>query len=275
MKEVKIICFRLLCLSGVLAGGFLLLCTWGILDPADWQPEGEAVMTAVPALGVADQSLYTGPFLYWADPAQPIPAGTRGVVLPMKTADGQLGYVSRLPRAMDVGASSGDPARNETIRAITAREGLHTVALISCLADDRAGQDRDLALLRASGSAWVDKSGQTWLDPAKEDTLSYLTDICREVAALGFDELLLMGCRYPDDACPEGGEGALETFCRALQETALDWPCLLSVVGEPSGENGQTDALLATFPGRVWAEEADLLRLSAFDPMVLPGLSSD
>lgn len=275
MKNIKNIGFRLLCLSGALAGGFLLLCAWGILDPADWQPEEERVMTAVPALGVADQGLYGGPFLYWSDPAQPIPAGTKGVVLPMKAADGTLGYVSRIPQAIDWGASSGDPTRNQAIRGLTSREDLHTVALISCLADDRAGQDRDLALLRASGSAWVDGAGQTWLDPTKEDTLSYLAQVCREVSALGFDELLLMGCRYPDGACPEGGEAALETFCRTLQETALDWPCLLSVVGEPWGENGQTDALLATFPGRVWAGKADLPRLSAFDPVILPAPSAN
>ena len=266
MKEVKKIGFRILCLSGLLAGGFLLLCAWGILDPAQWGEEGESVvLPAVPALGVADQSLFHGPFLYLEDPAQPVPAGTRGVVLSMKSPDGKLGYVSRLPRAMDWGASSGDPARNQAIRAITAREDLHTVALISCLADDRAGQDRDLALLRESGSPWTDPSGQVWLDPAREDTLSYLTEICREVAALGFDELVLT-----DLSCPREGAD-LEAFCRALQEAALDWPCLLSVEGSPD----LSDALLATFPGRVWAGEEDLPRLSAFDPVVLPVVSSN
>jgi hypothetical protein len=260
---MKRFCFRLLCLSGLLAGAFLLLCSWGILDPAQWGQEEEVVMTAVPALGVADQRLCEGPFLVLTDPAQSIPVGTKGVVLPMKTPDGKLGYVSRLPQAMDWGASSGDPTRNDAIREVTGQDDLHTVALISCLADNRAG--RDLALLRESGSPWVDQSGQTWLDPDKEDTLSYLTEICREVAALGFDEILLV-----DLFCPREGTD-LEPLCRALQKAALDWPCLLSV----AGGQGLPDALLATFPGRVWAREEDLLRLSAFDPVVLPATSSN
>ena len=263
MKEVKTILFRLLCFSGLLAGAFLLLCSWGILDPAQWGQEEEVVMTAVPALGVADQRLCEGPFLVLTDPAQSIPVGTKGVVLPMKTPDGKLGYVSRLPQAMDWDASSGDPTRNQAIREVTGQDDLHTVALISCLADNRAG--RDLALLRESGSPWVDKSGQSWLDPDKEATLVYLSEICREVAALGFDELVLT-----DLTCPREGTD-LEPLCRAIQETALDWPCLLSVAAEAE----QSDALLATFPGRVWAREEDRSRLSAFDPVVLPVVSSD
>ena len=263
---MKTILFRFLCLSGILAGAFLLLCSWGVLDPAQWQEEeASEVLPAVPALGAADRNLYPGPYLHLTDPTQAIPGGTRGVVLPMKTAAGGLGYVSRLPQAMEWGASSGDPTRNRAIRAVTGREDLHTVALVSCLADDRAGKDLDLALLRESGSPWVDQSGQTWLDPDKEDTLSYLTEICREVAALGFDEILLV-----DLFCPREGTD-LEPLCRALQKAALDWPCLLSV----AGGQGLPDALLATFPGRVWAREEDLLRLSAFDPVVLPVTSSN
>ena len=263
---MKRFCFRILILSGLLAGAFLLLCSWGILDPSQRQEESQPViLPAVPALGVADQRLYDGPFLVLTDPTQSIPVGTQGVILPVKTADGKLGYVSRLPQAMDWGASSGDPARNEAIRAVTSQGDLHTVALISCLADDLAGQDRDLALLRESGSAWVDQAGQAWLDPTKEGTADYLMEICRETAALGFDEILLT-----DLACPREGTD-LEPLCRTLQEAALDWPCLLSVVG------GQDlpDTLLATFPGRVWARAEDLPRLSALDPVVLPALSAD
>ena len=85
------------------------------------------------------------------------------------------------------------------------------------------------------------------------------------MAALGVDELVLT-----DLSCPRE-RADLEAFCRALQEAALDWPCLLSVEGSPD----LSDALLATFPGRVWAGEEDLPRLSAFDPVVLPVVSSN
>ena len=63
--------------------------------------------------------------------AQTLADGYDGVILPMKTADGALGYVSALPLAADAGASSGDPARNEALRALNDTPGLYTVAQVS------------------------------------------------------------------------------------------------------------------------------------------------
>lgn len=43
------------------------------------------------------------------------------VVLPMQNEDGSLNYVSRLPLAVESGASWGDPARNQRLRALNER----------------------------------------------------------------------------------------------------------------------------------------------------------
>ena len=44
--------------------------------------------------------------------------GSDGVVLSMKDPDGTLGYVSALALAADIHASSGDPDRNQALRAL-------------------------------------------------------------------------------------------------------------------------------------------------------------
>lgn len=216
--------------------------------------------------------------------AQTLADGYDGVILPMKTADGALGYVSALPLAADAGASSGDPDRNEVLRALNDTPGLYTVAQVSCLRDSAlVREEPGLSLHRVSGSPWLDESRQGWLDPAQPQVQSYLIGLCRELAQLGFDEILLTDCGFPTQGdldslrAVEEKEETLETFCRQLQGALADTPVTLSVMGQRDSVtadpvSGQTTALLATF-GRVWTQAEDQEALAAFDPVVLPAVS--
>ena len=202
----------------------------------------------------------------------------------MKTADGALGYVSALPLAADAGASSGDPDRNEALRALNDTPGLYTVAQVSCLRDSAlVREEPGLSLHRVSGSPWLDESRRGWLDPAQPQVQSYLIGLCRELAQLGFDEILLTDCGFPTQGdldslrAVEEKEETLETFCRQLQGALADTPVTLSVMGQRDSVtadpvSGQTTALLATF-GRVWTQAEDQETLAAFDPVVLPAVS--
>lgn len=208
-------------------------------------------------------------------------AGYDGVVLSMKEPDGTLGYVSALALAADIHASSGDPDRNGALRALNDTPGLYTVAQVSCLRDGALGTaEPDLGLRRVSGSPWRDEAGQTWLDPTQETVQTYLIGLCRELADLGFDEILLTHCAYPTQGETDTlrdtaeREAALATFCRRLQGALADEDVTLSIQGQadsgsPDAPSGQTTGLLATF-GRVWAAEADQAALAAFDPVLLP-----
>lgn len=188
----------LLCSAGVLSGGFLLLCGLGSL-PRRHLSAGVRLAASAgglhPRLGPAeDLSLpeendpFQGVFLsldQLAD-AQTLADGYDGVILPMKTADGALGYVSALPLAADAGASSGDPDRNEVLRALNDTPGLYTVAQVSCLRDSAlVREEPGLSLHRVSGSPWLDESRQGWLDPAQPQVQSYLIGLCRELAPAG------------------------------------------------------------------------------------------
>ena len=287
----------LLCSAGVLSGGFLLLCGLGVLSPAAisqqvsaWlHPPAASTPASAPAEDLSlpeENDPFQGVFLsldQLAD-AQTLADGYDGVILPMKTADGALGYVSALPLAADAGASSGDPDRNEVLRALNDTPGLYTVAQVSCLRDSAlVREEPGLSLHRVSGSPWLDKSRQGWLDPAQPQVQSYLIGLCRELAQLGFDEILLTDCGFPTQGdldslrAVEEKEETLETFCRQLQGALADTPVTLSVMGQRDSVtadpvSGQTTALLATF-GRVWTQAEDQEALAAFDPVVLPAVS--
>ena len=287
----------LLCSAGVLSGGFLLLCGLGVLSPAAISQQVSAWLhppaaSPPPSAPAEDLSLpeendpFQGVFLsldQLAD-AQTLADGYDGVILPMKTADGALGYVSALPLAADAGASSGDPDRNEALRALNDTPGLYTVAQVSCLRDSAlVREEPGLSLHRVSGSPWLDESRQGWLDPAQPQVQSYLIGLCRELAQLGFDEILLTDCGFPTQGdldslrAVEEKEETLETFCRQLQGALADTPVTLSVMGQRDSVtadpvSGQTTALLATF-GRVWTQAEDQETLAAFDPVVLPAVS--
>ena len=284
----------LLCSAGVLSGGFLLLCGLGVLSPAAisqqvsaWlHPPAASTPASAPAEDLSlpeENDPFQGVFLsldQLAD-AQTLADGYDGVILPMKTADGALGYVSALPLAADAGASSGDPDRNEVLRALNDTPGLYTVAQVSCLRDSAlVREEPGLSLHRVSGSPWLDESRQGWLDPAQPQVQSYLIGLCRELAQLGFDEILLTDCGFPTQGdldslrAVEEKEETLETFCRQLQGARADTPVTLSVMGQRDSVtadpvSGQTTALLATF-GRVWTQAEDQEALAAFDPVVLP-----
>lgn len=287
----------LLCSAGVLSGGFLLLCGLGVLSPAAisqqvsaWlHPPAASTPASAPAEDLSlpeENDPFQGVFLsldQLAD-AQTLADGYDGVILPMKTADGALGYVSALPLAADAGASSGDPDRNEVLSALNDTPGLYTVAQVSCLRDSAlVREEPGLSLHRVSGSPWLDESRQGWLDPAQPQVQSYLIGLCRELAQLGFDEILLTDCGFPTQGdldslrAVEEKEETLETFCRQLQGALADTPVTLSVMGQRDSVtadpvSGQTTALLATF-GRVWTQAEDQEALAAFDPVVLPAVS--
>ena len=287
----------LLCSAGVLSGGFLLLCGLGVLSPAAisqqvsaWlHPPAASTPASAPAEDLSlpeENDPFQGVFLsldQLAD-AQTLADGYDGVILPMKPADGALGYVSALPLAADAGASSGDPDRNEALRALNDTPGLYTVAQVSCLRDSAlVREEPGLSLHRVSGSPWLDESRQGWLDPAQPQVQSYLIGLCRELAQLGFDEILLTDCGFPTQGdldslrAVEEKEETLETFCRQLQGALADTPVTLSVMGQRDSVtadpvSGQTTALLATF-GRVWTQAEDQETLAAFDPVVLPAVS--
>ena len=86
-----------------------------------------------------------------------------------------------------------------TLSALTSREGLHTIASVACLQDFKAANAdvEGRGLKNTGGYIFYDGNNNLWLDPAKPSTREYVCDLAKEIAELGFDELLLTDFSYP------------------------------------------------------------------------------
>ena len=189
----------------------------------------------------------------------------------MKSDDGSLGYVSAIPQAIAMGTSAADPGLNDAIRSLNDSE-LYTIARISCFKDNKAPRmDNALAIKSNSGYNWTDAEGTRWTNVAVEEARSYLVEICKELADLGFDEILLENACYPTEGTlsyiktgegydPEDLTRPVEQFYREVAEALEDTGVRLSImtagaVLDGSGdESGQTPALLGEYAQRVYVE---------------------
>ena len=277
-------CLNVLWGLGGGAGLFLLLCAAGVVEPAVLSSaEPEPALTAA-AWTAPEPKRFRAALLDPEDLDRAVRAaeGRDGVVIPMKGPDGKLAWVSALPQAADSGGSWALPARNEAIRAMNETKGLYTVAKISCFRDDTLAKAcPSLALKRDSGSPWRDREGHCWLDPSEPGVLSWCAGLCRELAELGFDEILLTDCAFPtgegteDLILPAEPAAVLERFSRQLQKALKEYPVVLSIEAVaaedgPDPDSGQTPALLASFSGGVWTADGSSDALAAFSPSVIP-----
>lgn len=121
--------------------------------------------------------------------------GANTVVLNMKRDDGYLGYVSQLPMAQSLSAGSD---RVTPLLEQLHQAGLRAVARVSCFRDNALGLKGDYAILTNSGYLWCyDSLRLYWTSPANVQIQDYLAGVAGELAALGFDEILLDNCGYP------------------------------------------------------------------------------
>lgn len=100
------------------------------------------------------------------------------------------------------GVSGGVRTQADTaaaLAALTGREDVVSVARFSCLHDPRTANSnvRNLALRNTGGYIFYDGNNSLWLDPAKPGTREYVCALAKEIAELGFDELLLTDFSYP------------------------------------------------------------------------------
>ena len=197
-------------------------------------------------------------------------AGGNAALFDMKGDDGFLAYVSALPEAVNLGTSAADSRINDGVRILNDTD-LYTVARISCFRDNRVPRmDNSLAIRTTGGYNWFDPQDLRWVDPGNPYIQNYLAGVCRELAQLGFDEILLDWAAYPAEGelniirRPEGQTqadrtAALESFYTAVETALADFPEVkLSITARPAAlagevdESGQNSGLLAQFAQRIY-----------------------
>ena len=181
--------------------------------------------------------------------------GGTAALFDMKGDSGELLWVSDEPLAIAARSSAGDPALNVAVRAAAGEDGVYRIARVSCFKDDRLSDaDTSLAILTNSGYRWTDSEKVHWVSPTNPTVRAYLVNLCRELAGLGFDEILLDNAGYPTrgklgyikkgeayDA--EAFESVISGFYREVADTLEGTGVVLSVVydGETAASSGQSE----------------------------------
>lgn len=209
-------------------------------------------------------------------------ADCNAVLLDMRKDDGSLCYVSKLSIAIDSGASAATPGLNEAILEMNRNPDVYSIARVSCFSDDYLSKSKpDLALQRVSGVPWRDQDQRAWLFPDRDEVQSYLSDICRELSALGFDEILLTHCYYPTQGARaqqfEGSESvealalSMEGFYQELRRVLAAEQVTLSIQYEESPKsetgaplNGQRLDALLPLADRVWLDQGNKAATEVF-----------
>ena len=239
-------------------------------DPEPLESEDTAVIvvtptpapTPTPEPALKAVWLLRGALTDGSAPRQVEAAAGNAAVFNMKADDGTLGYVSSLPAAIAMGttATPGETATggtmtptdlNDSIRSLTASE-LYTIARVSCFKDNKAPRQNNTLSVRTN-------SGYNWQDPA---------GIRKELAELGFDEILLEHSGYPAEGNlhyikvgeaydPDHLAQPVEAFYSQLAEALKDTGVKLSVavpastLTEEGDASGLTPALLKQYAQRL------------------------
>jgi hypothetical protein len=201
--------------------------------------------------------------------------GGNALVVTVKDLEGHLAWQSQNELAIAARDKSGTSlngteAFSQAVQALAQQDDLYLVARVNCFEDLwMCVYSRSMALTTQGGKLWYDSDGMPWLSPANADARAYLTDLCRELADLGFDEILLdcagfpgtgrrtsiaVGTNYPTDL-----SGVVSSWLAELDAALADSGVWLSVqttadvltVGDATGLTAQG---LASAADRVWLD---------------------
>ncbi|MCD7928596.1 MAG: putative glycoside hydrolase [Clostridiales bacterium] len=196
-----------------------------------------------------------------------------GIMLYLKESSGALNYASSLDLSAVFNVSCSE-SKSATI-ADTVSElnesDYYTLAYVDCFQDGSAGDSADYRLYDTSGDAWYDEEDCSWADPANEDFQDYIVGMVQELAAMGYDEVVLNNAAYPttgdtdsisaDCYDPDTFEATVSAFYAKLAEAVEGTDTIVSVItttdaitGGADAVTGQTLENMLQLGGRLWVE---------------------
>ncbi|MCP4116253.1 MAG: hypothetical protein GY737_12775 [Desulfobacteraceae bacterium] len=127
-------------------------------------------------------------------------ANLNAAVVHVKDPLGRLVWHSRNPIALSVGAVAGNGSVERAL-ALFKENRIWTIAKIDVFSDDLLARNYPGVGLEDNthGGVWQDRNGLGWTNPFDKRVWAYILDLCRELAAMGFDELQFDYVRFPSD----------------------------------------------------------------------------
>lgn len=114
------------------------------------------------------------------------------------------------------------------------------------------------ALMSDTGFAYKDGNGVTWLDPAKEYAVAWVTDLVRELIALGFDEIVLTDFHYPQSGDLESIRYSEENSVQALEDLLSTIATITKEAGVTLGMEMSSGSLVSgSVPYEDWTDYVD------------------
>lgn len=240
-----------------------------VIDPDGSRPEPETPREAGYTLELPVSDVIGG-----TAAARLEEAGAEALVLQMKDSSGQLAWHSDLYPAgrAEVNAPQSN---NEALKQWNEGE-VYTTARVCCFRDDSVPYFMNALALRKGDYNWRDELGLRWLSPAQEDAQAYIAGLCGELAALGFDEILLEQFHFPvrgnvesikrgDRYDPDHFTDELEDLLDQVRQAVEPYGTKVSLRverGTLTGEesvSGVTAPLMERYAHRIWMEEDGLL----------------
>ena len=199
-------------------------------------------------------------------------AGGSALVVEMKAGNGMLAWQSQTELAASLYVNAADNGVADAIRELAQNGELYLVARVHCFRDPFLTNAWIGPLMTQGDRVWYDPDGIGWSSPASQEAADYLSALCRELADMGFDEILLDDAGYPclgevdalatDDNRPEDRTVPVAAFLRRLDGELAEKGVYLSVyayedlTAEGEVYSGLTASAVAQSAGRVWLDEA-------------------
>lgn len=245
-------------------------------DPGGSQPDTEPVPEPEPpgfALSLTVDEVASG-----AAAARLEESGAEAVVLEVKDQMGQLAWPSEQSIA---GWShvNGQQAAADALKRWNEGE-VYTIARVHCFRDDTVPYYNNRLALRWAGTDWNwrDELSLRWTSPGREEIRAYNAALCGELAAMGFDEILLEEFYFPvtgklenirrsDSYDPSQFTAQLEDFLAQVQQAVEPYGTKVSlriaggILGEGSAVSGVTPQMLDQFGYRIWGDKEALSAL--------------
>lgn len=131
-------------------------------------------------------------------------SGYTSVVIPLKIRGGEIYYATKSNVALLNGEIIKSDLELEEICKTIKRTGLMPIASVSVLYDNLSPiNESDIGfVVEESGVLWYDDyinvGGKPWISPFSSSSRNYLSQISDEIAAVGFDVVLISDIAFPE-----------------------------------------------------------------------------
>ena len=168
----------------------------------------------------ADVEALTGDLAAVREQIEKLPTGTP-VMVDVKTIYGAFNYSSSVSTSRN---SQVDSQEMDSLIQDLAASGRYLIARLPGLRDKEFGLNHvdDGVFHSSRGYLYMDDQGCYWLNPAREATVTHLTQIVNELKGMGFDEVVFYDFTFPatDSIYFDGDKAqALSTTAQTLVTT--------------------------------------------------------